>query len=68
MSGKLTLNALIMYDRQTNSLWSHFLSEGIEGDFKGVRLTNVPLTLTTWREWKQSFPGNESSLQAKQRL
>ena len=56
MSGKLTMNALIMYDRQTNSLWSHFLSEGIEGDFKGVRLTNVPLILTTWREWKQSFP------------
>ena len=50
------MNALIMYDRQTNSLWSHFLSEGIEGDFKGVRLTNIPLTLTTWREWKQSFP------------
>ena len=50
------MNALIMYDRQTNSLWSHFLSEGIEGEFKGVRLTNVPLTLTTWREWKQSFP------------
>lgn len=50
------MNALIMYDRQTNSLWSHFLSEGIEGEFKGVRLTNVPLILTTWREWKQSFP------------
>lgn len=56
MSGKLTMNALIMFDRQTDSLWSHFLSEGIEGEFKGVKLTNVPLVLTTWGEWKKSFP------------
>lgn len=56
MSGKLTMNALIMFDRQTDTLWSHFLSEGIEGELKGVRLSNVPLILTTWREWKQSFP------------
>ena len=56
MSGKLTMNALIMFDRETESLWSHFLSEGISGDFKGVRLTNVPLVLTTWGEWKNRFP------------
>ena len=56
MSGKLTMNALIMFDRQTNSLWSHFLSEGISGEFKGVKLMNVPLALTTWGEWKTSFP------------
>ena len=49
-----------MFDRQTDSLWSHFLSEGIQGEFKGVKLTNVPLVLTTWREWKQSFPDTKA--------
>ncbi len=58
------MNALIMFDRQTNSLWSHFLSEGIEGEFKGVRLTNIPLVLTTWREWKQSFPETKALLKS----
>ena len=50
------MNALIMFDRETNSLWSHLLSEGITGTYEGVRLKNVPLVLTTWGEWKASFP------------
>ena len=65
MSGKLTMNALIMYDRQTRSLWSHFLSEGIEGEFKGVKLTNVPLVLTTWQEWRTSFPETKALLKGE---
>ena len=65
VSGKLTMNALIMFDRQTRSLWSHFLSEGIEGDFKGVKLTNVPIVLTTWQEWKTSFPETKALLKGE---
>ncbi len=56
VSGKLIMNALVMFDRETESLWSHFLSESIAGPFEGTRLTNVPLVLTTWGEWKRSFP------------
>ena len=65
MSGKLTMNALIMFDRQTRSLWSHFLSEGIEGEYKGVKLTNVPLILTTWAEWRTSFPETKALLKGE---
>jgi len=65
VSGKLTMNALIMYDRQTRSLWSHFLSEGIEGEYKGVKLTNVPLVLTTWEEWRTSFPETKALLKGE---
>ena len=65
VSGKLTMNALIMYDHQTRPLWSHFLSEGIEGEFKGVRLENVPLVLTTWGEWKASFPDTKALLKGE---
>ena len=59
------MNALIMYDRQTRSLWSHFLSEGIEGEYKGVKLTNVPLVLTTWEEWRTSFPETKALLKGE---
>ena len=60
VSGKLSMNALIMFDRETNSLWSHLLSEGISGAYEGVRLKNVPLVLTTWGEWKESFPDTKA--------
>ena len=56
------MNALIMFDRETNSLWSHFLSEGIEGKFEGTKLTNIPTVLTTWKEWKSSFPETRALL------
>ena len=62
MSGKLIMNALVMFDRETNSLWSHFLSEGISGEYEGTRLENVPLVLTTWGAWKQSFPETKALL------
>ena len=62
VSGKLIMNALVMFDRETDSLWSHFLSEAISGDYEGTKLTNVPLVLTTWAEWKQAFPETRALL------
>lgn len=56
----MIMNALVMFDRETNSLWSHFLSEGISGEYRGTRLVNVPVVLTTWGEWKQSFPDTKA--------
>ena len=62
VSGKLIMNALVMFDRETNSLWSHFLSEGISGEYEGTKLVNVPLVLTTWGEWKRAFPETRALL------
>ena len=31
VSGKLIMNALVMYDHQTDSLWSQFLGEAVQG-------------------------------------
>ncbi len=61
------MNALIMFDRQTGSLWSHFLSEAIAGKFKGTRLQNVPIVLTTWDEWKRAFPNTKALYKARKR-
>ena len=56
MSGKLVMNALVMYDHQTDSLWSHFTGDAIEGDYLGTRLELVPSTHTTWGRWKELHP------------
>jgi len=52
VSGKLIMNALVMYDRQTDSLWSQITGEAVSGPLKGTRLEFVPALHTTWLEWK----------------
>lgn len=56
VSGKLVMNVLVMYDRQTNTYWSQLLGEAIEGPLLGTKLTPLPALQTTWAEWKAAFP------------
>ena len=50
------MNALVMYDHQTDTLWSQFLSKGVEGPLKDTNLELVPATQTTWEAWRQLHP------------
>jgi hypothetical protein len=56
VSGKLYANSLIMYDHQTESLWSHLTGEAITGQKKGTKLHVLPAMQTTWKVWKQLHP------------
>jgi hypothetical protein len=56
VSGKLIMNDLVMYDRQSDSLWQQILGEGITGRYKGTRLTPVAATQTTWGQWQNTHP------------
>jgi hypothetical protein len=56
VSGKLSRNVLLMYDRQTDSLWSQLIGEAIQGDMVGTKLEFVPSWMTTWAEWKALHP------------
>ena len=56
VSGKLIMNVLVMYDHQTRTLWSQFLSKGVEGELEGVELDVIPATQTTWGAWKELHP------------
>lgn len=56
VSGKLIRNALVMYDRQTGTLWSQLLGEAVEGTLVGTRLEYLPATMTTWENWRQMHP------------
>ena len=56
VSGKLIRNVLVMYDRQTGSLWSQLLGESVEGELVGTKLDYVASWMTTWEEWKDMHP------------
>ncbi len=56
VSGKLVMNTLIMYDHQTDSLWSQFLSTAIRGDLRGTELELLPGLMTDWATWAELHP------------
>jgi hypothetical protein len=56
VSGKLWANGLIMYDHQTDSLWSHVAGQAITGPMQGTKLHMLPATRTDWGTWKQLHP------------
>jgi len=56
VSGKLIRNVLVMYDRQTDSLWSQLLGEAVDGPLKGTKLEFVPAVHVSWQEWRERHP------------
>ena len=56
VSGYLLHNNLVLYDHQSNTLWSQLLGQGIKGAYSGTRLSLIPSTLTTWEAWKEAYP------------
>ena len=60
VSGKLFRDALLMYDHQTQTLWSHITGEAVQGELKGKRLTMLAGTpRITWKDWKRNHPLTE---------
>jgi hypothetical protein len=56
VSGKLMRNVLVMYDRQTESLWPQLLGRAVEGPLAGSELDYIASRLTTWADWKERHP------------
>ena len=57
-SGLLYRSNKLMYDRETNSLWSQLLGEPVIGPLadSGLKLSFFPVSVTTWREWLAEHP------------
>lgn len=58
-SGFLYRSNKLMYDRQTNTLWSQLTGEPVMGPLVAKKLPPLrvlPLTVTTWREWFAKHP------------
>ncbi len=57
VSGKLLRDALLMYDHQTRTLWSHITGEAVQGELKGKRLNMLAGTpRIRWKDWKRNQP------------
>jgi hypothetical protein len=56
VSGNLYNSNLVMVDRASETLWSQMLLTGISGPRAGERLETLPVTETTWRQWRQMYP------------
>lgn len=53
VSGLLYKSDVLMYDHQTESLWSQLKMEAVTGPLTGARLNIKPLVLTTWGKWRE---------------
>jgi hypothetical protein len=56
VSGSLWKDAMVMYDRQTQSFWSQITGESIEGELKGTRLEMIPSVVMAFAEWTRLYP------------
>lgn len=56
VSGLLYKRNLLLYDRETDSLWSQLGGVAVTGDMAGTSLDLLPATETTWASWKKSHP------------
>lgn len=56
VSGLLYNSDVLLYDRNTGSLWSQIKAEAISGEYVNNALTQVPLSNTTWQDWRTRYP------------
>ena len=59
VSGLLYNSDVLLYDRETESLWSQLLRRGVSGEYAGAKLRTLPAYHTTWRDWRRLHPQTE---------
>lgn len=59
VSGLLYNSDVLLYDRETESLWSQLLGKAVTGDYKDTVLTMLPVLHTTWADWKRYHPTSQ---------
>ncbi len=56
VSGKLHNSDLVMYDKETESLWQQITLEAIVGELLGSKLTPMVVDTMRWKQWRETFP------------
>ncbi|MBI5136051.1 MAG: DUF3179 domain-containing protein [Nitrospirae bacterium] len=56
VSGLLYNSDVLLYDRESESLWSQILGRAVSGPLKGESLAPIPLAHTTWGDWRRRHP------------
>jgi hypothetical protein len=55
-SGRLYASNLVMYDRQTESLWPQFTGQASVGMMTGTKLEFIPVFPVGWSEFREAHP------------
>jgi hypothetical protein len=58
-SGKLYKSDLVMYDRQSHSLWAQMEGRAIVGERAGTRLRLIPANTLSFEEWRTIHPAGK---------
>jgi hypothetical protein len=58
VSGLRYNSDMLLYDRETESLWSQIKKQAIAGPLAGRKLDALPLIHTTWSAWLRDHPGH----------
>ena len=56
ISGRLYKSNVLLYDHETESLWSQLKSQAIAGPLAGTRLGQIPSSRVSWEKWTQLHP------------
>ncbi|MCI0538229.1 MAG: DUF3179 domain-containing protein, partial [Verrucomicrobiales bacterium] len=56
VSGLLYQSDVLMYDRETESLWSQLASRGVAGSLSNTTLDLQPSEIMAWGAWKDKQP------------
>lgn len=56
VSGLLYNSDVLLYDRETETLWSQILSKAIGGKLVDTQLEIIPSSHTSWKSWKKKYP------------
>ena len=59
VSGLLYNSDVLLYDRETETLWSQILSKGVNGPLSGPKLTMVNSSQTSWGKWLEQYPNTK---------
>jgi hypothetical protein len=59
VSGMLYKDGLVMYDRQTDTLWTQVDGRAVRGPLLGRQLEIVPAVHATWKQWLALYPRSD---------
>lgn len=56
VSGLIYNSDVLLYDRNTESLWSQIMKKAVTGPMTGKELKQIPAQYTTWEAWFKEHP------------
>ena len=59
VSGRLYKSNVLLYDHQTESLWSQLMETAISGPLAGRKLDMLPSSRVNWKTWRNRNPATQ---------